>query len=54
MKPIEFKVAPVKQRHHRALFDQDLPFRSRREASKIEFRRRPKHRGRPEDAFEWS
>ena len=43
MKSISFKVAPVKQRRHRALFDQDLPFRSRREAPKTDYQRKPKH-----------
>lgn len=46
MKPIQFKLAPVKPRRHRALFDEELPFRSRVERPKTEYRRRPKHRDR--------
>ena len=46
MKPIQFKLAPVKPRRHRALFDEDLPFRPRVEQPKTQYRRRPKHRDR--------
>ena len=43
MKPVAFKIAPVKRRRHRALYDEDLPFRPRREDPKTVYRRRPKH-----------
>ena len=48
MKPIQFKLAPVKPRRHRALFDEELPFRGRVERPKTEYRRKPKHRDRDE------
>lgn len=48
MKPISFKIAAPKERRHRALFDQDLPFRGRKEEPKIVYQRRPKHRNRDE------
>jgi hypothetical protein len=34
----------IPQRHHRALFDRDLPFRGRKEQRKDLYQRRPKHR----------
>jgi len=43
MKPVHFTLAPVKERRHRALFDRDLPFRGRREQSKLAYRRKSKH-----------
>lgn len=43
MKPIHFTVQEPRKRHHRELFDRDLPFRGRREQSKIQYRRRDKH-----------
>ena len=46
MKPMQFKLAPVKPRRHRALFDEELPFRGRVEQPKTQYRRRPKHRDR--------
>ena len=46
MKPIQFKLAPIKPRRHRALFDQELPFRPRAEQPKNQYQRRPKHRDR--------
>lgn len=46
MKPIQFKLAPVRQRRHRALFDQELPFRPRVERPKTDYQRKPKHRDR--------
>lgn len=46
MKPIQFKLPPVKERRHRALFDEDLPFRPRVERPKTDYRRKPKHRDR--------
>lgn len=46
MKPIQFKLAPVKPRRHRALFDEELPFRHRVQRPKTDYRRKPKHRGR--------
>lgn len=48
MKPIQFKLAPAPQRRHRALFDEDLPFRPRVERPKTDYRRKPKHRDRDE------
>lgn len=33
-----------KQRAHRALFDENLPFRGRREEDKTAYRRKPKNR----------
>ena len=46
MKPIHFTIQAPKERRHRALFDQDLPFRGRVERPKTEYRRRPKHKNR--------
>ena len=46
MKPIQFKLPPVRERRHRALFDQALPFRGRVEQPKTVYQRQPKHRGR--------
>jgi stalled ribosome alternative rescue factor ArfA len=43
MKPIQFTLPPVKERRHRALFDQNLPFRGRVEKAKTEYRRKSKH-----------
>ncbi len=43
MKPLQFKIAAPKTRRHRALYDEDLPFRPRREDPKTVYRRRPKH-----------
>lgn len=51
MKPIQFKLPPLQQRRHRALFDQDLPFRDRVERPKTEYRRKPKHRNQ-DDSFD--
>lgn len=47
--PIKFTVKPPRARHHRALFDDDLPFQPRRESPKTEYRRRPKHRSQDQD-----
>lgn len=44
MKPISFKISAPKERRHRALFDQDLPFRGRVEQPKTVYQRQPKHR----------
>ena len=44
MKPIQFKIQAPTQRRHRALFDQDLPFRGRVEQPKTVYQRQPKHR----------
>ena len=44
MKPIQFKLQPPKERRHRALFDEDLPFRPRVERPKTEYRRKHKHK----------
>jgi hypothetical protein len=49
MKPIHFVLTPVRERRHRALFDQDLPFRARREQPKTVYRRRPRHPQRSEE-----
>ena len=48
MKHLQFKLPPVRERRHRALFDQDLPFRGRVERPKTEYRRKPKHKNRDE------
>lgn len=48
MKPIHFTLQPVKERRHRALFNEDLPFRPRVERPKTDYRRKPKHRDRDE------
>lgn len=44
MKPIQFTLPPIKERRHRALFDQDLPFRGRVEQPKTVYKRNPKHK----------
>lgn len=49
MKPIQFTVAKPRSRRHRALFDQNLPFRSRREQPKTVYQRHVKHTHRRED-----
>ena len=49
MKPIHFSLPPVKERRHRALFNDDLPFRGRVERPKTEYRRKPKHRNREDE-----
>jgi stalled ribosome alternative rescue factor ArfA len=42
---ISFKIQQPKQRAHRALFDDDLPFKHKVEkAKKGQYHRRPKHR----------
>ena len=42
---ISFRIAQPKQRAHKALFDDDLPFKHRVEkAKKNQYNRRPKHR----------
>jgi stalled ribosome alternative rescue factor ArfA len=46
MKPIQFILPPVKERRHRALFNDDLPFRGRVEKPKTVYRRQPKHKNR--------
>ncbi len=48
MKPIHFTVLAPRKRHHRELFDRELPFRPRREELKTQYRRQPKHRDRDE------
>ena len=48
MKPIHFALPPVRERRHRALFDEDLPFRGRVERPKTLYRRQPKHKNREE------
>jgi hypothetical protein len=49
-KPEKIVIPPAKQRAHRMLFDDNLPFRARREAPRTQYRRNPKHRNRPGDA----
>lgn len=49
MKPIHFVLAPVRERRHRALFDQDLPFRARRERPKTVYQRRARHPQREQE-----
>jgi hypothetical protein len=44
MQPIQFVIPPVRPRRHRALFDNDLPFRGRVQRPKTVYQRRPKHR----------
>lgn len=42
---ISFRIEQPKQRAHKALFDDDLPFKHRVEkAKKNQYNRRPKHR----------
>jgi len=48
MKPIHFSLPLVKERRHRALFDDDLPFRHRVQRPKTDYRRKPKHKNREE------
>lgn len=50
MKHSNFTVPTGPRRKHRALFDNDLPFRGRRERSRTEYQRRAKHRSRDHDA----
>jgi stalled ribosome alternative rescue factor ArfA len=49
MKPIHFTVTAPKPRRHQALFDQDLPFRARREQPKTVYQRRAKHPHREQE-----
>jgi stalled ribosome alternative rescue factor ArfA len=49
MKPIQFTLPPVRERRHRALFDQDLPFRGRAEKSRITYNRKIKHKKRDQE-----
>lgn len=49
MKHLQFVLQPVKQRRHRALFDEDLPFRGRVEKPKNVYKRKPKHKNRGYD-----
>ena len=50
MKPVSFviQLPPVRERRHRVLFDQNLPFRGRREQPKTVYQRRPRHQDRLE------
>ena len=43
MKSISFVIPQPRKRAHQALFDRDLPFRGRREQSKLAYRRKSKH-----------
>jgi stalled ribosome alternative rescue factor ArfA len=46
---ITFKIEPMKHRAHKALFDDELPFKPKVEKPKKgQYHRRPKHRGKPE------
>ena len=49
MKLIHFTLPPVKERRHRALFNDDLPFRHRVENPKTQYKRKPKHRNKEEE-----
>jgi stalled ribosome alternative rescue factor ArfA len=49
MKTIHFTIQAPKERRHRALFDGDLPFRGRVEQPKTVYKRKPKHKNRPEE-----
>ncbi len=49
MKVIHFSLPPVKERRHRALFDDDLPFRGRVERPKTQYKRKPKHKNREDE-----
>ena len=49
MKVIHFSLPPVKPRHHRALFDDDLPFRGRVQKPKTQYKRKPKHKNREDE-----
>lgn len=49
MKTLSFVVEQPRKRHHRELFDRDLPFRARVERPKTDYRRRPKHVSRAFD-----
>jgi stalled ribosome alternative rescue factor ArfA len=49
MKPIHFTIQAPKERRHRALFDEDLPFRGRVEQPKTAYKRKPKHKNRLEE-----
>ncbi len=41
---MKFKIEPQrKTRAHKVLWDRDLPFKPKREESKISYRRKPKH-----------
>jgi len=46
MKHSTFTVPATPNRRHRALFDSELPFRGRKEKSRVRYQRRDKHRGR--------
>jgi len=46
---ISFRIEKPKQRNHRALFDDDLPFKHKVEKPKKgQYHRRPKHQGKIE------
>lgn len=46
---LSFKIEPMKHRAHRALFDDDLPFKYKVEKPKKgQYQRRPKHRNQNE------
>ena len=46
---LSFRIEPVKPRAHRALFDDDLPFKHKVEKPKKgQYQRRPKHRNKNE------
>ena len=46
---ISFRIEPMKPRAHRALFDDELPFKPKVEKPKKgQYQRRPKHRNKDE------
>lgn len=46
---ITFRIEPMKHRHHKALFDDELPFKHKVEKPKKgQYRRRDKHRNQNE------
>jgi len=45
---LSFKIEPMKHRAHRVLFDENSPFKPKVVQSKIQYRRKDKHRNRPE------
>lgn len=49
---IQFRIEPMKHRAHRALFDDDLPFKHKVEKPKKgQYRRRDKHRKQDDWGF---
>lgn len=47
---LSFRIEPMKNRHHKALFDEDLPFKHRVEKPKKgQYNRRDKHRNKQDN-----